>query len=634
MKHRHDSTFRLLPFLSRRDDEADGDIPEIEEDRPLKQLLASVRAPLPSDALDERVLASYRHRHLGGWRAATHLVLGGRRRVIVCALAAVMVAVVATMYWFAQEPLHASVLLDQTRASEARVEASPDDAVHRVLRFEERRRPENTVVMRRRVEIWQSGALGIKARRLYDDRNVLVAGEWATESGPVNVYWARSRTRPAEPKPAATAPNVLPHQEATWAPELMWRWEPAAKEFQRAIGAAVPQVHQDADRYVLSYRRLHTADGDTADPVLLEATLTIAKRDLRSVQQSFVVRTGRFIREYRFIELAYERLDASEVSPALFEPDAELRPPTADNRPSPPARAVAPRPRPRPAAPDRALQRLEMETAYALHRLNACVEEGRSTLTVEDGRVRVTTITDRELRQALLIQGLSSVAMHERVDLDVQLRPADSFDAEPQSMRPGGRSALEVRMRDHLRARLEHQAAGDAAGSAVDAAAREFTYWVLERAEARLHHAQALQALTVRWSPGLLHERELDVVATWQQMVRDHARQIEQETEVLRLQLEPLYLAVVPPSPTAGSTSVADIRDVPRVADRLVMLTSYQYAVLQAGLDLDTATKTVSALNDAAWWSGLRIVQRLASAFAGPWSLGPDPQIPPSGETR
>lgn len=181
---------------------------------------------------------------------------------------------------------------------------------------------------------------------------------------------------------------------------------------------------------------------------------------------------------------------------------------------------------------------------------------------------------------------------------------------------------------------MGHPAVGAATSSALDAAARDFTHWVLDRADASRRQARALRALAARWSPESLAARELDVVATWQQMVRDHARQLEQETEILRLQIEPLYQTVVPASPASAPASVADIRDVPRVADRLVRSTSAQYEVLRAAVGLDAGTDAASALNDPEWWAGLRAVQTVAAAFAGPWSLGPHPQAIPPGGTR
>src|SRR5204862_7705267 len=79
----------------------------------------------------------------------------------------------------AGEVLHKSALLEEAIA------ARKDQVIHRSINFEARKpgpasgpSKAGELIAIRRIEIWQSGDKGITARRLYDEKNALVAGDW------------------------------------------------------------------------------------------------------------------------------------------------------------------------------------------------------------------------------------------------------------------------------------------------------------------------------------------------------------------------------------------------------------------------------------------------------------------------
>src|SRR5207245_758510 len=80
-------------------------------------------------------------------------------------------------------PLTAEALLHQSAASEEMLAGHADQVIHRTIDLEERRvarlpNEGDELIAHRRVEVWESAEKGVTARRLFDEKDQLIAGDW------------------------------------------------------------------------------------------------------------------------------------------------------------------------------------------------------------------------------------------------------------------------------------------------------------------------------------------------------------------------------------------------------------------------------------------------------------------------
>ncbi|MGH9960545.1 MAG: hypothetical protein ACREBC_26070, partial [Pyrinomonadaceae bacterium] len=245
-------------------------------------------------------------------------------------------------------PLTAANLLRQSSVNEQAILTRPNQVLHQTIRLEERKSPFGDLIASRRIEVWQSAERGIAARRLYDERNRLIAGDWRRNDGVQTLYHH------------GTSPRIqlAPEQGGNAAAvnfDNVWQLSPSAKDFVALIGSAdQAQLEERSNAYVITYEAKADRHAGTATlppsprlpvpPSLIRATLVLNRADLHPTEQTLLLRRGDETREYKFTESLFERKAASAVSPGVFEPEAELlsssKPETRNSNPE----AVSPLP--------------------------------------------------------------------------------------------------------------------------------------------------------------------------------------------------------------------------------------------------------------------------------------------------
>ncbi len=212
-----------------------------------------------------------------------------------------------------ETPLTAAALLSRASAVEDTIAASADQALHRTINFEEKK-ASGEVIGRRRIEAWQSAQRGMTARRLYDERGALIAGDWRRVDGVQTIYHHGQRPQ------LQPVPDKRPARGSTLNFENVWQLSLSAKEFTSLIGSSErAQVEESAASYFIKYAR----EADDS-PGLVKATIVLNRSDLHTLEESLTVRQGSEVREYSFVETSYERRPLKAVAPAVFEPDPEL----------------------------------------------------------------------------------------------------------------------------------------------------------------------------------------------------------------------------------------------------------------------------------------------------------------------
>jgi RNA polymerase sigma factor (sigma-70 family) len=489
-----------------------------------------------------------------------------RPGVVTAVFALIVVAAITILFRHVPStPLSAADLLQRAAASEELISNNRDQVTHRVLRLEERS-ASGQLLSSRRVDVWHSPVKGITARRLYDDGGTLMAGDWRRADGVQTIYHhgKQPQLQLAPEKRGAASINF----------DNVWQFSPAAKDFSALIGGASSKrasVEEAQGAYGINY-----ATDSNATIGLTKASLVLSRGDLHAIEQTFAVRQGDEVREYRFIEASFERREPNSVAPAVFEPEASLLAGSATRNAKPETNAVAAAPQP--VTPFLATPELELQILKQLNQADAFYGEQISLSRTAEGRLRVQGIVESDKRKGEILQALSSVKHNPAVQIQVETvaeaatrearqRASTSNSMEINPVEVEAKSAVPAA--PELRAYLSRQKG--MSSEALEEEMRRFADRVMGRARQARRHALALKQIAERFSPDDLRALDPEARNQWRAMMSQHAVAVQQELEALRRELQPVF-----PLASGGDAEqpVSSDSDFARAAKRLFEMTS------------------------------------------------------------
>lgn len=517
--------------------------------------------------------------------------------------AALLLATIVAIWWARPAAVSAQELL--TRADAALVVSA-----HRQLVLEERVPSRGIVLARRQVDIWQNAKTGVKARRVYDDQQRLLAAEWTMADGSRTVY----------------RPGMGPrdhHQDTGYALRIedLWRAEPSATDFRALIGDAnPPRVDGPHRAYIVTWVPAHPVSAD----YLVSVSLMLDETGTHPIGQAIEIREANEIREFRLTETTFTRLDPDAIPVSALEPERDLLAAPLDVRtgatpPSVPRSAISPS----------ALIDLEIETLTQLNRVGAFLGEQIAVeRDVRHSHVRVDGVVDTAARKRELLDALEPVggqgtirANIRTIDEALQHRrapppastPVTPLDADEQKPIP-----VSGDLRRYVEESQRRHAPDDSAPdlAAVQREIQRITVGVLQQSlKARLH-ARALIQVLERFSPDDV--RSLSPIShhNWHLMIREHASAFQRETEGLRQVLQPIF-----PAPTLANRTAADAEeiqvasdsDLSRAATRLFELGSFHDAEVARAFSISVGARSADPPEWHAFYHSLRAAERLAA---------------------
>jgi len=545
--------------------------------------------------------------------------------------AAVSLSLVVALFLFKQSVFEvaptARGLLSQASVAERSLVATPEQAAHRVLDFEERLPAEARARAPRRIEIWQTlspGAASMtKARRLYDENNRLLAGEWVRPDGGRIIHRAETdRSAIRDPQ------SAIGNAEISLQASDLWLLEPSPSSFSTLIHreeAGDPQttIEEQPETYTINYRRAaleassESGANDTR-PRLIKASLKLRKSDLRATEQTLLVRYGGEEREYRYTEARYERLPARALAPAVFEPDPELLSDAATRRRG--ERAIislSPSPPASPSFPVASVE-FEVETAYLLNQVKANLGEEVKLERTPEGSLRIEGIIETAERKAEILQALAPVIDHPAVKVEV-LTVAEALQRQPSA--PPGQvitSRIEVRqgalpVESDLR---RYFIARGAPGERLDEEIRQLSNRLIARARQAQLHARAMKRLIERFAPEALSRLTEQAKAKRLAMIREHALGFEQETLRLREELAAIFFRGAPSERPSDQVEIRGETDLAMAVGRLCDLGAAHEQAIYSSFSISADGAMTSVIKTPQFWQSLRSAEKLASQIA------------------
>jgi RNA polymerase sigma factor (sigma-70 family) len=541
----------------------------------------------------------FRHslERLRDWFGSLRFLL--RPGTVTAALSLLLIGALLLMRLYTP-PVSAAEILRRSALAEEAIANESGAVVHRSVTLEERDSNAREATVRHRLEIWQSNSRHLKVRRLFDDQNRLVAGDWAKSDGTSLVY--RNKLSP-QPR---TAPEVAPG--AVVENGELWRLDVSASAFRALIDhPEAITIQENSDTYVLAVENRVPSNSNR----LLTASLTIAKAGLRAIEQKLVVARNGSEREYRFVETAFERKAEADVPAGVFEPETELLSAAGGNRTQALRSSGEAEPAPAPPSDAVASPELEIEVTYLLNRIKADLDEQVSLSRTASGTLRVEALAENEQRKSEILRALGPVRNNPAVKVEVST-VAEAVKRQPDRSHNTTTRDVEVANNpipadSELRAYFSGRLAGR---EGIDAEINNYTNRVMGRSRRALLHASALKKLVARFSPEDLRGLAPDARTKWLGMIHDHALGCQREVASLKQELRMVFGG-------SGEPSVEDVTEASlrQAAGRLVELSYANDEAVRSAFTVSSESRGAGALKSNQFWLTLSSAEKLAAAI-------------------
>jgi RNA polymerase sigma factor (sigma-70 family) len=496
----------------------------------------------------------------------------------------------------------AAELLQRSSETEESIASRPDTVLHRTINMEEKNSA-GVLTTRRRIEMWQSAERGVIARRLYDERGQLVAGDWRRADGVQTVYSHGSRPQ------LQLAPEKRPNAPIGF--NDVWQLSPSARDFTAVVGdTSRVRVEERPTTYVISY-----VSGESGGSRgVVRASLVLSRADLHPTEQTLLVRQGSEEREYRFVEASFERRPTSAVAPAVFEPDAELL--GAISRHVETVSKIAAATEAKPLAPVIATADLEVEVLRLLNQAGADLDDQTSVTRAPEGRLRVGGLVEDKKRKDEILRALGPVINHPAVKVEIETVTEASRRQQRSLEIPGVTSVERVEVaggRIPVSAELSKYF-GKEEGQA-DEEVRRFASRVLNRSSLALSRAGTLKRLVGQFSQEDLRTMSPEARTKLLALVRSHARSFEQETRSLRQELQPIFFPDISSVEASGGMELSDDESLQRAIEKLFRLASANDRALRSAFSISAENAQTPAVKSSQFGRELLSSERLATSI-------------------
>jgi DNA-directed RNA polymerase specialized sigma24 family protein len=541
--------------------------------------------------------------------------------------AAVLFALWLVLLRTPQTSVSADALLRQSIAAEQSVAARTKQVIHRTINFEQKSATGTVAV--RRIEEWQSAERGVTARRLYDEKGQLLAGDWRRRDGVQTIYHHSQRPRL----------QLIPDRRDDFPvnPEEVWQWDLSAVDFSRLVKSdgSSAQVQEQVDSYVITWQKPPSVLKDNRFQVL-KATVILAKTDLHATQLTLLVAhpsnntaqtnehdvTGSSQSngndgwtEYRLTEASFERRAAEMVAPSVFDPEVELLGPVGKLNPGSTEEKKGPTSPSSQVAPAIATSTLEVEVLRLLSAAQADLGEQISVVRTPEGLLRVDGLVETSERKSELLRNLRSVASNPAVQIRITTVAAEL--GKQKAGRGSGASDIIVEdattqtsipLHDELQRYFALKGAGE---NGIEPSIQRFAARITKLSYTTVQRAMALKRLAGRFSADDLRTMDDESRAKWLALVRAHAQTLQGEILTLQRELAPVL---------GAAESGAD--DLPKIvteaelmenADRLFALCWGYDRVVHAALTLSPDASSGAAIKSSNFWQSLKSAESLAA---------------------
>ncbi|MDQ3799330.1 MAG: sigma-70 family RNA polymerase sigma factor [Acidobacteriota bacterium] len=443
----------------------------------------------------------------------------------------------------------AGEILARAGNSEEIAETTADAIIHRKINLEERKST-GELLRKNKIETWTDAARKLSVRRLYDEKNQLIAGEWRRKDG-VSTYYApeqmpQLRRVPTDKEVVADAAES----------ENIWRLSVSAKGFESLIETPEKAgVERRGDNYVISYQ--------TGKNQGVVKAVLVLNGEMRASEQILTVRRDGEEREFRFTETNFERKPRETVENSVFEPGKELVKQSsilaANNRgiekgeteqqqqqlqteSNQPVNAE----KNSPAAAMAATQELEVKVLELLNDANALAGDQINIVKTPDGKLRIDGIVDARSRKDEILNALAPVRGNPALQVNILTAGEAALNKSGRrgAKTPGAIENVTVESRKSIPAGdalRNYFSGGGLPEDKIDSEIRRFASSVMAKSSQMRRAALSMKQIAERFSASELEKMDEPTRAQWRRLVRQNAANLLRQSEALKNELRPVF---------------------------------------------------------------------------------------------
>ncbi len=478
----------------------------------------------------------------------------------------------------------AAMLLNKSAAFEQKA-ILPESVAFQAVSFVETKVNTGEVIASRRIETWRRAQPPSVARRIFNEKGKLVAGEWTNPDG-ASVVYQRNKMMTLAP---LQAPKIV-------SAAMMSEVPLTAKDFVKLVGnTANLSVSESPDAFIVHYQNSAKA----ATPCITQASLTLRRVDLHPIEQSVVVKSEQGAREYRYVETKYVQEPANAVDPAVFHPDAGVFMPALPLRILPRAMAATPE--------------LEVEVLKRLDDVHALAGEQITITAAPAGPLKLEGIVDTPERKAEILRSIGALRNQPALKVNIETAEEAQLHAPPVKGTPIELQGMDVVEHDipiasQLRGYFSTHGIG---GEDTAAQIRQLTSSVTDASMHARLDAMALNELVTRFSDQQLAAMPAETREELKTMIRNHAQDFLARTRELSGDLAPVFPAVAGAQAEVTGPDIGNLRN--NVA-RLLELASATDDAVGRSFRISVDDHQTVMVNTAEFWRRLRRAEQLATA--------------------
>jgi len=256
---------------------------------------------------------------------------------------------------------------------------------------------------------------------------------------------------------------------------------------------------------------------------------------------------------------------------------------------------------------------LEIEVMRLLSDAKADLGEQINVARTPEGLLRVQGVVETDQRKREILGALAPVSTNPAVK--VEIRTVAEALAEQRRNSPNTSSAPVIVEQVQTASDI-FPAYPDLRKRLTDEESRQFADRMVERSRRAMSHAGAMKKLAARFSAEDLRTLTPEARAKWLALIRNHARAFEQETKMLREELQPIFFPAPPSGESSGEILIAEDKDLVRVVERLFEVGLANEQIVRSAFAVSTERTASSAFKALQFWHSLREAESLAAKIA------------------
>jgi len=479
-------------------------------------------------------------------------------------LAALVIAAILVAQLFVFVPnVSATEIIQKTASIEQINENDTERVVYRVLNFEEKNAFGETV-KKRRIEFLNDAVRKLSVKRLFDENNRLIAGEWRRKDGVSTIY---SVGKMSELRLAPSDKEIVEKDLAN-----IWQLSVSAKGFESLIGSHENvTVEEQNKEYRINYL-------PKAENGLTKAVLFISQ-NLRTNKLLLTVKQNDALHEFSFTEAVFEQKPRANVEKAAFEPNAELiknvtvagKTTSETEKTKELTSETEPISQPN-STPITASAETEVKVLQLLNNVNALSGDQINIIKTPDGRLQIKGIVDAKSRKDEILNALSEVRGNPAVSVNI-LTAEEAAKNKTSKNADGALESISVESKNSIPASdilRNHFSANGLSDEKIESEIRRFASGALAKSSQVRRSALQMKQIAERFSVADFEKMDEATKNNWRKLIKQNAGNLAQSSESLQNELR--NTLKIDAGSSGGNVNSASDAELIRTAKRLFEL--------------------------------------------------------------